>query len=41
MTKYCKIQLFNGTISHCVSIKPELYLEPIQTSTRERFCENS
>ena len=34
-TKYCKIKLFNGAISHDASNEPEAYLEPSQTSTYE------
>ena len=30
--KYCKIKLFSDTILHCLSNKPEAYLEPSQTS---------
>ena len=41
MIKYCKIKLFIGAISHCVSNESNAYLEPSQTSIRERFCKNS
>ena len=35
-----KIKLFSGAISHGVSNEPDAYLQPSQTSTSERFCEN-
>ena len=41
MTQYCKIKVFSGVILHGASYEPEAYLEPSQTSTRERFCKNS
>ena len=41
LMKYCKIKLFSGAISNGVSNEPEAYLDPSQTSTRERFCDNS
>ena len=34
-------KIFSGAISHDVSNELEMYLEPSQTSTRERFCEKS
>ena len=35
------MNLFSGAILHGASNEPEAYLEPSQTSTRERFVENS
>ena len=36
-----KKKLFSGAILHGASNEPEAYLEPSQTSMRERFCKNS
>ena len=38
--KYCKIKLFSGVILYAASNGSEAYLEPSQTPSRERFCEN-
>ena len=35
------MNLCSGAISHGASNEPEAHLEPSQTSTRERFGENS
>ena len=41
LRKYCKVKLFSGIIFHSASKEVETYLEPSQTSMREKFWENS
>ena len=42
LAKFLQNKLFSGAIiSHGASNEPEPYLEPSQTSTRERFCKKN